>query len=164
MSTHVCVSDMQEQGDGLTHRDRGHPGLGCPPTYSHARTHTHAYTPPHAPGPLLCPLETTPCSWYRVSGHHRYWCQLSSLVRTDVVCAWESECICLEYEHSHNDFYSESRTALNVTVCMLQVIKYWLASQCLTTWVSVYSMMTTHYIFKYKFKMHVLYFSFFMLL
>lgn len=45
MSTHVCVSDMQEQGDGLTHGDREHPSLGeaaSHPNYLH--THTFAET------------------------------------------------------------------------------------------------------------------------
>lgn len=63
----------------LTHEDRGHPGRGCnpPPTLPFTYTHIHRHTfhvPPLLPPALsACPLETTPCSWYEVSGH--YSCQ-----------------------------------------------------------------------------------------
>lgn len=53
-STHVCVSDTQEQGDGLTHGDRGQPGLGGPPplTYTHIRTYLPVAPP--LPSYLRC--------------------------------------------------------------------------------------------------------------
>lgn len=53
----VCVSDTQEQGDGLTRGDRGHPRLvwATPHTHPHTCIYTHA-RPSWPPCPFPLPF------------------------------------------------------------------------------------------------------------
>lgn len=98
----------------LTCGDRGHPRLDwATPPLPITCIYTHAYTLARtSAGPLAlssCPLETTPCSRYWVSGH--YLCQRGGLVRTDVGRARVYVCtcmctssVCLENQYSDCNF------------------------------------------------------------